>query len=168
MKLVKLLRFLNIHHVEMWFLPLVMCYYELVMHISTIGGYGFFSFAVSMLFALATGFLLQLIRSATSHRLPRRILTSVLLLVPAVFYSAFYIMFLQFKVYYDLNTIFFGAKDATQGFGGEIARLVTSFAGISHIFLFLLPFLLYVAGMIVLHVQHTGFRPRYHLKNDWR
>ncbi|MDE7252786.1 MAG: LTA synthase family protein [Acetatifactor sp.] len=54
-----------------------------------------------------------------------------------------FLVYRQFKVAYDINTILNAATDALGGFGADIRRLIFCFDGISHIALFLLPLILW-------------------------
>ena len=71
------------------------------------------------------------------------------------------LVYRQFKVAYDLNTILNAATDALGGFGADIRRLIFCFDGISHIALLLLPLILW----FLLRKKIIGQLPQ---KGIWR
>lgn len=100
------------------------------------------SFAVMGLFSLSAGFLTASLISL----FPRKAAKVLSPLVLVVLFFAFLIEFLicrQFKVAYDLNTIFNAATDALGGFKSDIAALIFCADGITHILLFAIPMLLW-------------------------
>ena len=100
------------------------------------------SFVFLALFSLCVG----LVVSGVVSLLPKK---AVQILIPfylGVLFLIFIVEFLvyrQFKVAYDLNTILNAATDALGGFGADIRRLIFCFDGLSHIALFLLPLILW-------------------------
>ncbi|MDE7342109.1 MAG: LTA synthase family protein [Lachnospiraceae bacterium] len=72
-----------------------------------------------------------------------------------------FLVYRQFKVAYDINTILNAATDALDGFGADIRRLIFCFDGISHITLFLLPLILW----FVLREKIIGQLPK---EGIWR
>ncbi|MBD5393275.1 MAG: LTA synthase family protein [Lachnospiraceae bacterium] len=100
------------------------------------------SFVFLALFSLCAG----LVISGIVSLLPKK---AVQILIP--FYLGFiflifvveFLVYRQFKVAYDLNTIMNAATDALGGFSADIRQLIFCFDGISHIALFLLPLILW-------------------------
>ncbi len=130
----------------LWYLalfPLLILYYEIVFCLTTSGDlFHRGSFAVLFL-TIAYGMVLYLPLSFIKKG---KWLTAVTLSVMgllAFFYIVHSLLYLQFKVYYDLNTILYGSADALGSYTSETVRLIFSPQGLLRIFLFLLPFILY-------------------------
>lgn len=124
--------------------PLTIIYFELVFRFSTVADN--FSFAVlpMLLFSCSFGFFLYLIANIFKNRKINYAITVILLILCAIPYLIEYFVYRQFKVFYDLNTIFGGAGDMMGGFFDEVVELVFSLGGIIEILLFLLPAILYL------------------------
>ena len=142
------------------FLSLSCFYTELVLKLSIETLHTGSSFVFLALFSLCAG----LAVSGIISLLPKR---AVQILAP--FYLGFlalvfiveFLVYRQFKVAYDINTILNAATDALGGFGADIRRLIFCFDGISHILLFLLPLILW----FVLREKITGQLPQ---KGIWQ
>ena len=142
------------------FLSLSCFYTEMVFKLSVETLHTGSSFVFLALFSLCAG----LVVSGIISLLPRK---AVQVLVP--FYLGFlflifvveFLVYRQFKVAYDLNTILNAATDALGGFGADIRRLIFCFDGISHIALLLLPLILW----FVLREKIIGQLPQ---KGIWR
>ena len=124
------------------FLFLSLFYMEIVFKLSVETLHTGSSFVFLALFSLCAG----LVISGIISLLPKK---AVQIIIP--FYLGFlflifvveFLVYRQFKVAYDLNTILNAATDALGGFGADIRRLIFCFDGISHIALFLLPLILW-------------------------
>lgn len=142
------------------FLSLSCFYTEIVFKLSVETLHTGSSFIFLALFSLCAG----LAVSGIISLLPKR---AVQILAP--FYLGFlalvfiveFLVYRQFKVAYDINTILNAATDALGGFGADIRRLIFCFDGISHIALFLLPLILW----FVLREKITGQLPQ---KGIWQ
>ncbi len=142
------------------FLSLSCFYTEMVFKLSVETLHTGSSFVFLALFSLCAG----LVVSGIISLLPRK---AVQILVP--FYLGFlflifvveFLVYRQFKVAYDLNTILNAATDALGGFGADIRRLIFCFDGISHIALLLLPLILW----FLLRKKIIGQLPQ---KGIWR
>ncbi len=142
------------------FLSLSCFYMEIVFKLSVETLHTGSSFVFLALFSLCVG----LIFSGIISLLPKK---AVQVLIP--FYLGFlflvfvveFLVYRQFKVAYDINTILNAATDALGGFGADIRRLIFCFDGISHITLLLLPLVLW----FVLGKKITGRLPQ---KGIWR
>ena len=119
------------------------CFYmEIVFKLSVETLHTGSSFVFLTLFSLSVGMMV----SGIILLLPKK---AEQILIP--FYLGFlflifvveFLVYRQFKVAYDLNTILNAATDALGGFGADIRRLIFCFDGISHIALFLLPLILW-------------------------
>lgn len=142
------------------FLSLSCFYMELVFKLSVETIHTGSSFVFLALFSLCIG----LVVSGIISLLPRK---AVQILAPcclgflALIFIVEFLVYRQFKVAYDLNTIFNAATDALGGFGADIRRLIFCFDGISHITLLLLPLILW----FVLRKKIIGQLPP---KGIWR
>ena len=124
------------------FLFLSCFYMEIVFKLSVETLHTGSSFVFLALFSLCVG----LVVSGIISLLPKK---AMQILIP--FYLGFlflifvveFLVYRQFKVAYDINTILNAATDALGGFGADIRRLIFCFDGISHITLFLLPLILW-------------------------
>ena len=126
---------------------LILFYYELVLGFSAFGT-GFASSIPSVLLTslyagLPVCFLLMAFRGRgrTAAEIIVRILTAVPFIIE-------FFIFMQFKSFYDINTVLFGGGDALTGFSDMIMSLVVSTSGIVHIILFLLPTVIYIIRVI--------------------
>lgn len=124
--------------------PLVLCYYESVFRISTSGGFWHLSTLTMLLFSIAYGLLVYLPLSFIHSQKANRIVTAVGIGLLALPYLIEYFVYYQFKVFYDLNTVFGGASDALTGFSGDVVKMVFSWNGLLMLLLFLLPLILYL------------------------
>ena len=142
------------------FLSLSCFYTEIVFKLSVETVHTGSSFVFLTLFSLSVG----MVVSGIILLLPKK---AVQILIP--FYLGFlflifvveFLVYRQFKVAYDLNTILNAATDALGGFGADIMRLIFCFDGISHIALFLLPLILW----FLLREKIIGQLPQ---KGIWR
>ncbi len=118
-------------------------YEELVFKLSTTIRPLGWNLAAILLDSAALGLLVWLLSAVMKTPKARRAVTlAALVLLPLIFCVEYFI-YRQFKVFYDLNTVFNGAGHAVTGFAADIRALVFCFNGLSHIFLFFLPALLY-------------------------
>lgn len=124
--------------------PLLLFYYESIFKVSTTGEF----FGINTLFILLLSFvygsILYLLISILKNPKATRVLTSVFMFIYAVIFLVEYFVYKQFRIYYDLNTVFAGAGDALGGFTKDIFGLIFSFDGLFKIFLYFLPAVLYL------------------------
>ncbi len=126
-----------------WVYPVAMFYFESLFRISTVGGYFSGSLPYLLLYAVVYGLAGTLLTTISKKPRTNTIVTTTLLALTAVIYLVEYFVFRYFKIFYDLNTVTGGAGDVAGGFMGETLALIFSFDGLSKIFLFLLPAILY-------------------------
>lgn len=126
------------------FLTLSCFYTEIVFKLSVETLHTGSSFVFLALFSLCAGFLVSGIVSLLPKRAAQILIPCYLGLLSLIFIVEF-LVYRQFKVAYDVNTILNAATDALGGFGADIRRLIFCFDGISHITLFLLPLILWFA-----------------------
>ncbi len=119
--------------------PLILFYYEVVFHLSTMGSIFTISTLLLLLFSFGYGGLLYLLCTLFRNKTVNTVLTCVFIGLPAVLYLVEYFVFRQFKELYDINTVLFGASDAMGGFGDIALSLVFSLDGIFKILLYFLP-----------------------------
>ena len=134
----------------LWVFPLALCYYEILFRVFTAGGLLQLSALTMLLFSAGLGLGLYLPLSFIRSVRARRITAAMILLLSAVVYLVEYFVYYQFKVFYDLNTVFGGAGGVITGFAGDALGLVFSANGAVKILLFLLPLLLFL-GISRLH-----------------
>ena len=134
---------LNSRVVFLLFFPALLFYYDVLFHIFTVGGIFQFSTLFLLLFAVAYGYILYLLTTLFRNKTVTSVLTAVWASIPAVIYLVEYFVYRKFKVFYDVNTVTSGASDVLGGFQGDIISLVFCFDGLSKIFLFFLPIILF-------------------------
>jgi len=122
---------------------LLIPYYELIFRLYTARSFRADAVLVTLLFSLGAGAFLALLLRVSPHRLLNRIVSLVLLFLVPLLYIIEFLIYRSFKVFYDVNTCVNGAGGAITGFMGDILRLIFCVDGLSAIFLFLLPFILY-------------------------
>ena len=123
--------------------PAVVFYYEIVFRLSTVGGLFRFSFFLTLGFSLCGGLLADYLCSLTKTPKTNRRIKLGLIFVSALPFIVEYFVFRKFNTLYDINTIVGGAADVMSGFMGDVYQMVFSLDGFWHIFLFLLPTVLY-------------------------
>ena len=130
--------------ISMMVLPATAWYYEIVFNLST--EHTMFrsrAWLFTLLFSLCWGLFYYLFCSISRRpRLNRRLIKvfQILMMLP---YGVEYFIYRQFHIFYDLKTILAGGSNAMKEFGGTILKMIFSPVGLLHLFLFMLPFLLY-------------------------
>ena len=125
------------------FFPATIFYYEMIFRESTVHGIWGISFYPTLLFSLLYGGFLFLILSLIKNKRIYFTTNLSLLCLTAIPFLVEFFVYRQFKIFYDLNTVAGGAGDVAGGFMDDVLRLIFSFDGLYHIFLFLLPAVLY-------------------------
>lgn len=122
----------------------VFFYYELLFQWSTLGSV--FSKGIFWMLLLCMGYagFGYLLISLCKKRRSNRICTAVYLFVSALPFLIEYFVYKQFKILYDVNTVFAGAGDALQSYWREVLVLIFSGEGLLRIALYLLPGVLYL------------------------
>lgn len=123
--------------------PLVLFYYEVVFRFSTTHGTLSPALLPTFLFCLLYGEILYLLCSFIKNKHIHAFLHIGLFVLLALPFLVEFFVYRQFKVLYDVNTVIGGANDVAGGFMSDVFKLIFSVDGLSHIFLFLLPSLLY-------------------------
>lgn len=123
--------------------PISVFYYETVFCFATAGQYFKMGLLYTLLFSISAGFIGYLISTIFKKKIVNTWVTCVTLALTAVFFLVEYFTYRYFNIFYDINTIVGGAKDAASGFGDIIFQLIFSLEGLFVIFLFFLPTILY-------------------------
>ncbi|MBR5295282.1 MAG: sulfatase-like hydrolase/transferase, partial [Clostridia bacterium] len=147
------------HSFAVWYLllfPLVIIYNEFIFRATTSGEvFGKGTFAM-LFFSLSYAMLLYLPLSFIKGGKWLHIATLAVMFLLMLFYTVQSMIYLQFKVYYDLNTIIFGSADAMKSYTAETFRLIFSPQGLLRIALFLLPLILYAIFGLRLFRSRVG------------
>lgn len=123
--------------------PLILFYYEIVFRQSTVRGIFQWGTTFMLLFCFIYGGVAYLLTTLFRNKKVNYFIGGFFILLSAFPYLIQYFVYRQFKVFYDLNTMFGGASDALSGFSSDVKRLIFSADGITKILLFLLPTILY-------------------------
>lgn len=124
--------------------PILFVYYEILFKIFAAGEFFKIGTVYNILFSFAYGGLFYLITSISKNRKINRIITLCLIALMALPYLIEYFIYRQFKIFYDFNTVTGGAGDALSGFASDVFSLIFSFKGLLAIFLYFLPFAIYL------------------------
>lgn len=124
--------------------PILFIYYELLFKIFAAGEFLKAGTIYNFLFSFAYGGIFFLLSSIFKNRKINRVITLCLIAISALPYLIEYFIYRQFKIFYDINTVTGGAGDALGGFTSDILSLIFSFKGMLVIFLYFLPFIIYL------------------------
>ncbi len=119
--------------------PLIICYYETVFKLSTMGGFWSLGTVFTLLFSLCGGGICYLLTTLSSNRKVNRGIAIGLMAVLAVLYLVQYFIYREFKIFYDINTVFGGAGDVAGDYMGSVFELIFNVKGIITILLFAFP-----------------------------
>ncbi|MBE6627055.1 MAG: hypothetical protein E7628_07745 [Ruminococcaceae bacterium] len=120
-------------------------FYEFIFRLVTGCSFSFHSQLYVLLFTIVPSAALYLIFTAVKNTVYRHIASSVILFLLSLTYLIEYFIFRQFKIFYDINTVFAGGKGVLSSFRGEIYDLVFSTEGIIVIAIFFVPVIVYAA-----------------------
>ena len=120
-----------------------MIYLETVFRLATVGGLFSLSFLYTIMFSLAYSAVGYLLSSIFKKRVTNRTIASVLLLVTSIIYIVQFLIYKQFKQFYDINTMTGGAGDALTSYFAELMDLIFPQGGIFVILLLFAPFVVY-------------------------
>ena len=124
--------------------PASVLYFEILFRLFTGGNIFSLSFFPLLFFSLAYGGIGYVLSSLHKDKCVNKRIAAVLLFLACIPYIVQFLIFKQFKQFYDINTVTGGAGDALSGFFSDIIRLIFVQGGIFVIILFLLPFVLYL------------------------
>lgn len=121
-----------------------MIYLEGVFRLATVGSVWNIGFLYAMLFSIAYSIVGYLISSLSKKTVVNRIIASIVLFVTALIYIVQFLIFKQFKQFYDINTMTGGAGDMLSSYFAELIDLIFPQGGIFMILLMLVPFIVYL------------------------
>ena len=127
----------------LWF-PASLFYLEIVLAAATGGLLQTRSWFYLAIFSCSYGMVVYGLASLIKQKKVLYIVQAVLLFLISAIYIAQYLLYCQFRIFYDFNTMFAGATDAVSDFSGDIISIMVSEDGLWHIALFLFPFVLYL------------------------
>lgn len=122
----------------------IILYFEAVFKIFTAGnifGSGFFP---RFFFSIAYGGLGYLLSSLFPKEKINKTIASCLIFLTGLLYIIQFLIYKQFKQFYDISTMAGGASDALTSYFSDLLRLIFPQGGIFVILLFFLPFVLYL------------------------
>jgi lipoteichoic acid synthase len=119
-------------------------YLEFVFRLATVGNPGKPGFLYGALFAVAYSAIGYLLSSATKKETINRLIAAVVLFATSVLYIVQFLIYKQFKQFYDINTMAGGAGDALTSYFAELLDLLFPQGGIYVVLLMLVPFAAYL------------------------
>ena len=119
-------------------------YLEFVFRIATVGNIRNLGFLYTMLFSLAYSSIGYLLSSLFRKRVINRIIASLLILGTTLAYIVQFLIYKQFKQFYDINTMTGGAGDALTSYFAELMDLIFRQGGFVVVLLMLVPFVAYL------------------------
>lgn len=122
---------------------LVIPYYECVFNLSTVAQLFTWGTPIMLLFSVAFGLIGYLLVSLFMKNKRHHMAAIVWMILGAIPYLVQYFVYRGFLMFYDVTTMFRGAKDAVGGFSKIIFQLIFSFDGLFKIALFALPAVLF-------------------------
>ncbi|MCI2154658.1 MAG: sulfatase-like hydrolase/transferase [Solobacterium sp.] len=126
-------------------MPALFFYYdELVLKASTVNRNWNIDLLYIFLFSLGYGAIVWFLSSLSRNEKANRRIRTIAIVLVTVLFCIFYFVYLQFKVFYDLNTVFAGAGDAVGEFQSLIFSLIFSARGVTRLLLFWVPVVLYL------------------------
>lgn len=132
------------HWLYAGYFVLSLIYYEIVFHISCSGNPFNLGLLYKLLFCAAYSSLGYYLSSLFRKQKYNRIIAAVLLFATSMAYIVQYLVFKQFKMFYDINTMTGGAGDALSTYVKEIIDLIFLQGGFVVILLLLLPTIIYL------------------------
>lgn len=101
------------------------------------------SYVFIILFSISYGSLIYLILSFIKKKKLYYLLFLITILLISILYITNDLLYSQFKVFYDTETVLAGAKDVLMQYRNEIKNQVLSFTSIKKILFYLMPLILY-------------------------
>ncbi len=123
--------------------PVALVYFEIVFKIFTVGNFFSLSTLIAVLFGISYSCIGYLLSSIFKNLRLNKVITSVLLILTCLAYIVQYLIYKQFKQFYDINTMTGGAGDALTSYFKELMHLIFVQGGIFVILLLILPVVLY-------------------------
>ena len=149
-------------------IPVIYFYYEAIFNLTTVRNFWGMQTFYILLFSVFFGLIGSLLSSISKNRTVNMWLKAFFIFLPVIPFLIEYFVYLQFKVFYDLNTVLGGAADAAGGFQADIIRLITSPQGILHLVLYFLPTVLFLVFELAWDKKHllsmkTGSKRKFKL-----
>ncbi|MBR2794106.1 MAG: sulfatase-like hydrolase/transferase [Solobacterium sp.] len=136
--------------------PVLFIFYEeLLLKWFTLKGPWNITVFYTWLFSAAFGLLIFLITSLSKHPGINRFARVLVCTFIAVVFGVNVFVYRTFKMFYDVQTVLAGGRDALGGFGGDVRKMVFSSSGLARIALILLPVILY---LLVFRKMDSGKR----------
>ena len=123
---------------------LVLFYYELLFQWSTLGKLWDIGLIFMAMLCVGYSCIGYLLTTLFKQRKYNRIITAICLFVGALPFLIEYFVYKQFKILYDMTTVFAGASDALQSYYRETLAMIFSGGGLLRIFLYFLPGILFL------------------------
>lgn len=124
------------------FYSLTLVYLEIVFKLSTVGGLFKIGFLYMLLFSVAFGSIGYLLSSLFKNKMINFIISNIWLISITLLYIVQYLVYKQFKQFYDLNTMTGGAGDMFSSYLKELFTLIFIKGGIFIMLLMALPTIL--------------------------
>jgi len=118
---------------------LVILYLEMVFSIATVGGIFSMGFWYTMLFSVAYGTIGYLLSTIFKKKQINFVIANIWLIASAVLYIVQFLIYKQFKQFYDINTMSGGAGDMFTSYFKELMVLIFLKGGIFVMALMALP-----------------------------
>lgn len=129
-------------------------YLEIIFSISTTKCDEPMAIAINLLFSAGLSAILCLILFLIKNKKAKTITCGVMLgLIPVIYYAEF-LVYKNFKVFYDVNTCLNGAGGALSEFQADIRRLIFCADGLSRLALFFLPLIVFIAVNMILNKKN--------------
>lgn len=119
-------------------------YLETVFRIATVGNLLSLGFLYTVMFSLAYSTIGYLLSSLFKKRVTNRFVCSLLLLGTTLAYVVQFLIYKQFKQFYDINTMTGGAGDALTSYFAELMDLIFRQGGIFVVLALFVPFVAYL------------------------
>ncbi len=123
--------------------PVVLVYFEIVFKIFTVENFFSLSTLIAVLFGVSYSCIGYLLSSIFENKKINKIITGTLLCLTCLAYVVQYLIYKQFKQFYDIDTMTGGASDALTTYFKELMYLIFVQGGIFVILLFAVPVVLY-------------------------
>lgn len=132
------------HILFILFFAVTVVYLEMVFRLATVGNLLTLGFLYTVLFSLAYSTIGYLLSSLFKKRVTNRLIASLLILGTTLAYIVQFLIYKQFKQFYDINTMTGGAGDALTSYFAELMDLIFRQGGIFIVLLMLVPFVAYL------------------------
>lgn len=126
----------------LWYFSLTVLFLEIVFRLATVGNLFSMGLIYTALFSIAYGMIGFLLSTVFKDKRVNRVISLVLLGGTCLAYIVQFLIYKQFKQFYDINTMTNGAGDALTSYYKELLDLIFPQGGIFIILLMCVPFVL--------------------------